>query len=276
MMKKIIAVLAVAAFVGCTACGAVAESSSKKEKKAAVSAAESSETAKEETSVVSEESSAQETVTVEDPAPEEESSVTGQDPGGNYEDTDSIGTGVWLSVAANDMGEDEYYRNDTYYEFREDGTGYALDQYSGKGVGFEYTLNGSTLTLVLDLSDEYQDAKETLDINVNFVNKDNMEFSTDTGYKEDLTYLTDEPIAYLEVYPTSELEDMSQEYFNASDGRGCGIALGSIDRDDLIKITLYEDSDKFEVVDTYKIDRYTAKGTDSKGNQIDLLDPPKI
>ena len=276
MMKKIISVLAVAAFVGCTACGAVAESSSKKEKKAAVSAAESSETAKEETSVVSEESSAQETVTVEAPAPEEESSVTGQDPGGNYEDTDSIGTGVWLSVAANDMGEDEYYRNDTYYEFREDGTGYALDQYSGKGVGFEYTLNGSTLTLVLDLSDEYQDAKETLDINVNFINKDNMEFSTDTGYKEDLTYLTDEPIAYLEVYPTSELEDMSQEYFNASDGRGCGIALGSIDRDDLIKITLYEDSDKFEVVDTYKIDRYTAKGTDSKGNQIDQLDPPKI
>ena len=272
-MKKYIAIIIAAAAICCTACGGTGESSSKKEK----TEKESSIVVSEESSAAEEESSQQEeNKSEETSSAEDDSSEIGQDPNGNYEQTDTIAPGLWWSVASTDLGDDDYYRNDTYYEFREDGTGYALDQYSCQGIGFEYALEGNKLTLRLEISNDEETTYQDLALNVKFINKDNMEFSTYDGFTESLTYLSDEPIAQFEVYTTSELEDMAQNYFNASDGRGCDIAIGSIDRNDMVQIVLYEGDDAADIVDIYTIDRYTAKGTDSKGEEVDLLDPPTI
>ena len=168
-----------------------------------------------------------------------------------------IKTGVWLAQSE--------YEGDSYYTFREDGSGNVLSQEMGIGVPFGYTHDGVDYTFEMAAVDNF------VKMTVTDATEDRIKIKWEYGLEETLTYLG--PAEGFSFYNTDELKDMAAYRFMQDNG---GYAMftkyGEVQQSDgLVKLSLYDCSrDDKGLIGCYTVDRYTGKGTDINGSEIEL------
>lgn len=189
----------------------------------------------------------------------------GQSENGNYEDPDSISAGLWLSTYT-DMGG---VRGQRYYEMHDDGTGICVRQDNGSSLDLTYTLEGTKLSM------NFSNGDSTV-YDVNFLNADLFTISAVNEVTEEWSWYSNMKLSELSFYTNEELGEMSRNYFNSSDGRGCGYTEVCVGDEDNIVVTLYEEDDNTsDIVNIYYLDRYTADGHDWDNAYIDLTSVPR-
>ncbi len=166
----------------------------------------------------------------------------------------SLKTGVWWSTGAN---------GDSYYTFKNDGTGTVLSQDVGIGVGFNYEFGENSCKF------EMAEAGNFITTGVTMTNENECVFTWDNGNKETLTYYgTDEGFRF---YSNYELIEMARVYFAKTKDLMPGDGEAEINPDKTIKVHFsYIGSDNTPGDYWIDVDRFTAAGTDMNGETVDL------
>ena len=164
--------------------------------------------------------------------------------------------GTWLS----DAGQ--------YYFFDNDGTsGRTASLEDGTGVSFSYTLNGSEA--VFSMGGEGNETKCTVTRD-----GDALTLAWDGGVSENLSYVSDKGSDEFTFYSNRDIADMALAYYRAHNSSGDGDNLTSAaetNADGSVSVQVYTNlGDHNSTAEWYTIDRNTATGTDSSGNEIDL------
>ena len=180
-----------------------------------------------------------------------------------YEEGDTINPGLWQSCHTPTMDFD--YEECAYYEIRKDGTGTIIYQENGSKLDFSYGLSGKNLFIM------FEDAENAENATVNFINADLNEINYENGYTESWSYLSDTPAAELEFYTNVELTEMSRQFFNktADTDKVCEYTEISYDSG-MVVVSLFDNIESHQKMETYTIDQFTGKGRDSSGAEIDL------
>ena len=179
--------------------------------------------------------------------------------------------GVWIA-------KDEYIENgelqtydESYYCFREGGTGTVLSQSMGIGLGFAYEQNADEAMkcrFTMGAADNFRDMEIT---GVNGEDSYTVKW-TDSGITETWEYLCSaDDFAFYNNYSIGE---MAKYYYGIFiDGTVPVDATVGIRPDATIDIKLFNpevSSDGSEWLTWFYIDRYTGKGHDINGEPIDL------
>lgn len=179
--------------------------------------------------------------------------------------------GVWIAKDEySEDGELQTY-DESYYCFREGGTGTVLSQSMGIGLGFSYEQNPNEAMkcrFEIGAADNFRDMEIT---SVNGEDEYTVKW-TDNGIIETWKYIA--PADDFAFYSNFSLADMAKYYYGIFiDGTVPLEAVASPRPDGLISIKLYNPEvslDGSEWLTWFYIDRYTGKGHDMDGNPIDL------
>lgn len=166
-----------------------------------------------------------------------------------------IPAGVWWGVGNND---------DWYYEFRSDTEGRLVYQSMGIGLGFEYERSGDLITFHMGSAENIQKAT------VSDERENRITLSFDGGDVQVLTRQDAATIDDFRFYCTKDLIDMASAKLLAETGKKTVRNETEIDEDGKIVIQLYSTEEKDEKPYTVTVDRFTGKGTDSSGKNVDL------
>lgn len=288
-MKRILLCLAALCCTVCTACGGNDSTVSQPESPETVTAEETTTTspattaAPPETTAGAPETTTSAELTTTAAAPEMTSSAPDvtevteapetTDPaagmhGERFDDSHVIAPGLWYAsrMSVGDTPE----RFDTYYEIHADGTGVMVHQENGLRETFRYTFKDDVLGFIPDSGA----AMYTAD--VEFLAADFLTVSYKFQYggsAEDWNYQGDRSLSWFKFYSNSQLILAAQNYYNAHEATEdtvCGYAEALIDDSGTIELLLYTLSDKKSPLQTYYIDRYTAKGYDWDYEPVDL------
>ncbi len=170
----------------------------------------------------------------------------------------AIKTGVWLSQSE--------YEGESYYTFLEDGSGNVLSQDMGIGVPYSYTHEGTEYTFEMAAVDNF------VKMNVTEASEDRIVIKWEYGLEETLTYLG--PADGFRFFSTDVLCNMAAyRFMQDNNGYAMFSKYGEIQPDGLIKITLNDCSNENKgVIGCYTVDRYTGKGTDINGSEVELAE----
>lgn len=174
--------------------------------------------------------------------------------------------GVWISTDGN--YESEYY-DETYYCFREDGGGSFLSQSMGIGLSFGYEMDA-------DDPEKGVFHKGAVDDNsyIEILSKEDDKVKvkwTNTGIEETWTYLS--PADEFSFYSNFDLGEMAMRLYGMSQYCPENIDYKASIENGLISIRIFDptetDSTKSQLI-WYSLNRYTGKGYDDNGNEVDL------
>ncbi|MBQ3843250.1 MAG: hypothetical protein II820_11255 [Ruminiclostridium sp.] len=194
--------------------------------------------------------------------PENVKIMDGDDSAGSEEGSDEdsdyeLQTGVWWATSD--------YDPDSYYTFRDDGSGNIIFQDIGSGVPFGYTRDGAEYTFEIAAAGNF--SKMTV------ISHDNdiAEIKWEDGRVEHLVYQGSADS--FKFYSNMELGDMAKAYYAGNhDGYVPAVVDSEIDENGMIVIHLYDVVDDHTATgDWYTVDRFTGKGTDVLGNEVDLV-----
>ncbi len=166
-----------------------------------------------------------------------------------------IKNGVWWSS--------ETY-GDTYYIFKEDGTGSLLSQDMGNGVAYNYKFVDNSCTFEMGAVG----ASITADLSVISENECELKWQ-ETGDTEKLTYYG--PTESFDFYSNVELQEMARTWFADKKGLAAADIDVKIDQDKSIAIHLsYLGKDRTPGDYQLNIDRFTGTGKGTDDESIDL------
>lgn len=269
-LAAFIACAALLAAAGCTQNAPAASTTS-----AATTTAAETTNAPETTTSASESTTDAATTTTEEETTEPEPEVTEVPTDEPVYDSDQakhpFRLGVWIAKDEHlENGELQTY-DESYYCFREGGTGTVLSQSMGIGLGFGYEQYPDE---ALKCKFELGAADNFRDMEITSINGDD-EYTvkwTDNGIIETWKYLC--PAEDFVFYSNLSLAEMAKYYYGIFiDGTIPLEATASPRPDGLISIKLYNPDvslDGSEWLTWFYIDRYTGKGHDMDGNPIDL------
>ena len=166
--------------------------------------------------------------------------------------------GTWLS----DGGQ--------YYFFDEgDTTGRTASLDSGTGVGFTYTVSGSEAVFSMGGADNSSSCTVSRE-------GDRITLEWADGTTEHLSYVSSLGSNAFQFYSNQELADMALTYYKENSGAQDNQNLTSAaqtQEDGSVSIQVYENLDDHNsTAEWYTVDRITAAGTDSSGNEVDLTE----
>lgn len=207
---------------------------------------------------VTEETAAAETAKEETQPPGTSVTAPAEETAEDDEYPEGFRPGVWWCEGTSD--------GDHYYTFYEDGkSGHLDDQYYGIGVGFECEIDGSDCIFHLSPSGESRSGR------IATKKSDTVRIKWDDGEDETWKYYC--PESEFRFYSTTDLVEMAMSYYaDRHDGNVPTQSEGSIEDDGRICIQLYDNA-SYSLNATaawYFIDRFTAKGVDIDGREIDL------
>lgn len=174
--------------------------------------------------------------------------------------------GIWLGV-----GYEDGVRTDRYFCFGEDMGGSFLEQESGMGVGFTCEIAGTSANFHIG------DVESQTTVEITWRSDTEAQLVwTDYGYAETLTYLAAGDFRSFTFYSNEELAEMALNYYEAANAYRPGAADAAIDEDGTVVIRFYDSfADHDATSDWYRIDRYTARGTDLMEEPVDLTAAPR-
>ena len=164
--------------------------------------------------------------------------------------------GAWLS----DGGQ--------YYFFDEgDTTGRTASLEDGTGVGFTYSMVGTEATFSMGGADNASSCTVNRD-------GDTVTLVWVDGTTEKLTYVSEQGSDTFQFYSNQELADLALNFYkennNAQDNQNL-VSAAQTNDDGSVSIQVYENlGDHNSTAAWYTVDRMTATGTDSSGNDVDL------
>ena len=164
--------------------------------------------------------------------------------------------GTWLS----DGGQ--------YYFFDEgDTTGRTASLEDGTGIGFTYSIAGAEAAFSIGSADNASSCTVSRD-------GDTVTLLWADGTTEKLTYVSEQGSDTFQFYSNQELADLALNFYkennNAQDNQNLTSAAQTND-DGSVSIQVYENlGDHNSTAAWYTVDRMTATGTDSSGNDVDL------
>lgn len=191
-----------------------------------------------------------------------EPSESGEEAPAEVADQPVFTPGTWLGVAPDG--------NQQYYFFNPDGTsGSTSNLEYGIGVAFEYEIEEDGRVLfhmgAVDV-DNY--------CTVEAADAEHLTLQWDDGSVEELSYASTLGAGEFTFYSERELCDLAVAYYRQNSGEETGeLAAGSAVNDDgTITIQVYESlGDHNSTAAWYKVDRFTAQGTDENtGEAVDL------
>ncbi|MBR6243549.1 MAG: hypothetical protein IKQ90_08655 [Ruminococcus sp.] len=198
----------------------------------------------------------------------------GQGVNGSYEDVHTIAPGLWLATS-------DFYidginlRQQFFYEVNAEGTGVMAVQSTGEREEVTYTFTDTEATVEV-VAPMYGDEKAGFSGTPNYINADTAEVVYSDGSSTLWRYFSDQKLDDIHFFSNMELYDLAESFYNSTDGRECQSIRVYIGEDDMIILELFEAPEPGEVgdenyLDTYRIDRFTGKGTDKNGEEVDLV-----
>ena len=181
--------------------------------------------------------------------------------GQDFTQSNVIAPGLWLGtkmVVKNDFPE----RQDTFYEIHADGTGTLRRQTDGAQLEIRYQISNGSMTLTIT----------GLSINSGTVEFDAPDLFTfrSGGIAEEWSYLGDMPLWKKPAYSNNQLIALARAHYAKEDPEGAEFGEADINDAGEIEINLYDTEKKGQLLMTYFIDRYTAKGFDWSALPVDL------
>ena len=160
---------------------------------------------------------------------------------------------------------------DSYYEICRDGTGAVISQENGTGVGINYEVRGTGVTFQMGAVDAINEATLTA------TSADELTVTFADGRTEFWSYMGNVTMNGFTFYSNEQLCGMARDYIQAAEGYTPENVAATADFEDprTINIQLYDNlGDHNSTAAWYFVDRFTAKGRDLNGNEIDLTAAP--
>lgn len=162
--------------------------------------------------------------------------------------------GVWWGVGHND---------DWYYEFLSDTEGSMVYQSMGATLSFEYERNGNIVMFYIGSRDNVKRATVSDERDGQFT------LSFDGGDVQILSRQEQKTLGEFQFYSTAKLIEMLRTKYRAATAKTPQRVETEIDADGNIVIRFFA-SENDDKPYTATLDRFTAKGKDSNGKNLDL------
>lgn len=263
----VIAALALSA-AGCSQANKPAESTTTT---AAAQSDVTTTTAAPETTTAASETTTQKTTTTPEATEAPETEVSENDNGqeGAADSTHPFKPGVWLATDGNYEG---MYYDETYMLFKADGTGSTRSQSMGIGVPFSYAMDAED-----PLKGVFTMAAVDNNIGMEIIESDTDRVKVkweNVDAVEEWIYLC--PQDEFSCYSSESLGEMAKYYYGIYEDATTEISADvSLEEcfNGKVKILIFDPNEPDgtkSMLKWYFIDRYTGKGTDKEGNEVDL------
>ncbi|MDE6087184.1 MAG: hypothetical protein K2G25_02230 [Oscillospiraceae bacterium] len=166
-------------------------------------------------------------------------------------------SGIWWATGTN---------GDRYFYFQAtDPQGSFRDQENGIWQEFTYEINGNSVTFYIGSTADSTQAS------VNFTDSRTAFITWQNGSSETLVYQNAGGFDTFQYYSNLQLCEMALDYYETQNGYRPQDVDAVIQSDGKILVQLYDNLDQMNyTAASYILDRFTAQGTDSQGNSVNL------
>ena len=177
---------------------------------------------------------------------------------------DSLKHGTWLYKT-------EFAGSQNYLCLSDDGkSGWLINSYDGNVTNITYTcVNGQFTMSILGENDEVLYTQR----GIASIKEDSAKITWENNSTDELVFVSDETIAPGSFYTDMELSNLASVYHEADTCEMLPFNYVVSEGDDRIIYANYPTDDETENIPFYRVNQYTAKGTDMYGNEVDLNVP---